>query len=57
MDGEKLTAQQHFHQRPLMGKGTYVQGPKQCSKAVAGFYGNTFFVQFREIPLATNYLH
>ena len=57
MEVEKLTAQQHFHQRPLMGKGTYEQGPKQCSKAVAGFYGNTFFVQVREIPLANNYLH
>ena len=57
MDGEKLTAQQHFHQRPLRGKGSYVHGPKQCSKAVAGFNSNTFFVQVREIPLATNYLH
>ena len=57
MEVEKLTAQQHFHQRPLMGKGTYVQGPKQSCKAVASFNRHAFFVQVREIPLATNYLH
>ena len=57
MEVEKLTGQQRFHQRPLMGKGTYVQGPKQCSKAVASFNSHAFFVQVREIPLATNYLH
>ena len=42
MDGEKLTGQQHFHQRPLMGKGIYVQGPNQCSKAVAAFIAMPF---------------
>ena len=57
MDGEKLTAQQHFHQQPLMGKGSYVPGIKQSCKAVAAFNRHAFFVQVREIPLATNYLH
>ena len=57
MEVEKLTGQQRFHQRPLMGKGTSVQGTKQCCKAVAAFYNHAFFVQVREIPLATNCLH
>ena len=57
MDGEKLTAQQHFHQQSLVGKGSYVPGIKQSWKAVASFNSRAFFVQAREIPLATNYLH
>ena len=28
MHVEKLTGKQRFHQRPVMGKGTYVQGTK-----------------------------
>ena len=57
MEVEKLTGKELFHQQSLVGKGSYLPGLKQSCKAVAGFYGNTFFVQVREIPLATNYLH
>ena len=37
MDAEKLTEKQPFHQRSLMGKGSYVAGNKQSAKAVAAF--------------------
>ena len=57
MDGEKLTGKQLFHQPSLVGKGSYLPGIKQSCKAVASFNRHTFFVQVREIPLATNYLH
>ena len=57
MEVEKLTGKQLFHQPSLVGKGSYLPGIKQSCKAVAAFNSHAFFVQVREIPLATNYLH
>ena len=57
MNGEKLTGQQRFHQQSWVGKGSYVPVIKQSCKAVAAFNSHAFFVQVREIPLATNYLY
>lgn len=48
MNAEKLTEKQFFHQRSLVGKGSYVQGPKQSYKVVAGFYNCTPSKQVRE---------
>ena len=57
MEVEKLTVKQPFHLQSLVGKGSYVPGIKQSWKAVASFNSRAFFVQVREIPMATNYLH
>ena len=57
MEVEKLTIKQPSHQQSLVGKRSYVPGIKQSCKAVASFNSHAFFVQVREIPLATNYLH
>ena len=46
-----------FQQHSLVDKGNYLPGIKQIGKAVAAFYSHAFFVQVREIPLATHYLH
>ena len=56
MDVEKLTGKQPFHQQSLVGKGSYVPGPKQSYKVVAGFYNCTLSKQVREALLATNCL-
>ncbi len=56
MNAEKLTEKQFFHQRSLMGKGSYVPGPKQSYKVVARFYNCTLSKQVREALLATNCL-
>ena len=56
MDVEKLTGKQPFHQQSLVGKGSYVPGIKQSSKAVAAFYCDALSAQVTAIPLATNCL-
>ena len=56
MIAEKLTEKQPFHQRSLMGKGSYVPGPKQSYKAMAVFYNCTLFKQVKEVLVATNCL-
>ena len=56
MDVEKLTGKQPFHRQSLVGKGSYVPGPKHSYKVVAGFYNCTPSKQVREALLATNCL-
>ncbi len=56
MNVEKLTEKQPFHQRSLLGKGSYMPGTKQSYKVVAGFYNSTLPKQVKETLLATNCL-
>ena len=46
-----------LQQHSLVDKGSYVPGIIQSCKTVAASNSHAFFVQVREIPLATHYLH